>query len=64
MPIIRVEMLAGRTPQQKEEYANELTKITSEVLNCSGDAVEIIFMEIKSENWARDGKLHGPATQT
>ncbi len=38
MPLIRVDMLEGRTPEQKRELIRELTETTSRVLGTPRDA--------------------------
>ena len=57
MPIIRVEMLKGRTAEQKQELADNLT--TAFIKSCGGNAekLNIIITEIDSENWAIGGAL-------
>ena len=57
MPIIRVEMLKGRTAEQKQELANNLT--TAFIESCGGNTekLNIIITEVDSENWAIGGAL-------
>ena len=57
MPIIRVEMLKGRTAEQKQELADNLT--TAFIESCGGNAekLNIIITEVDSENWAIGGAL-------
>lgn len=58
MPIVRVEMLPGRTQAQKVEYAKEVTRLTVEILGCSAEAVDVIFNEIHGQDWAHAGVLY------
>ncbi|WP_093415537.1 MULTISPECIES: 4-oxalocrotonate tautomerase [unclassified Pseudomonas] len=58
MPIVRVEMLPGRTQAQKAEYAREVTRLTVEILGCTAEAVDVIFSEIDRQDWARAGELY------
>lgn len=46
MPIIRVELFAGRTQQQKNEFVVEVTRVAAETLKCPADAVDVIFSEV------------------
>ena len=57
MPMIRVEMFAGRTPQQKRTLVRELTDATCRALGCPQDAVQIILTDIAKDDWAESGKL-------
>ena len=57
MPVIRVEMIEGRTVEQKRALAEELTDAF--VRTCSGnaDSVYVVIDDIKKEDWAVAGKL-------
>jgi len=57
MPIIRIELLPGRTNEQKAEYADKVTKLTAEILLCPESQVDVIFTEISSSDWAKSGEL-------
>ena len=57
MPIIRLEMLQGRTLEQKRELADVLTRETARIARCSLDSVQIVFAEVDRENWAIGGTL-------
>jgi len=55
MPTIRVELFAGRTPEQKRALAQELTNACVKVLGGSPDAVDILFYDIARHDWATGG---------
>lgn len=57
MPIIRVELLPGRSPEQKAQYAREVTRLTVELLKCPAESVDVIFTDIQRHDWAHAGKL-------
>lgn len=57
MPIIRVEMFSGRTPEQKEALVNELTNAFVKTAGGSPSSVQVILSDIETNNWSRDGKL-------
>ena len=57
MPTYHVELLEGRTPEQKKKLVEEVTRVTVETLGCSPDAVDIIITDVKRDNWATGGKL-------
>jgi len=55
MPTIRVEMLEGRTPEQKQAFVTALTEATVKTLGTSPEAVDVVLFEIKKTNWASGG---------
>ncbi|MFM1827471.1 MAG: hypothetical protein RLY67_852 [Pseudomonadota bacterium] len=57
MPTIRVELFEGRTIDQKRALAKALTEATVQTLGGSPDAVDILFFDIKREDWATGGEL-------
>ena len=57
MPLIRVEMFPGRTQEQKKEFAAAVTREASQILKCEPGAVDVIFSEIRKEDWATGGKF-------
>lgn len=57
MPTIRIEMLEGRTPEQKAELVRAITETTVKVLDCSPQAVDILIYDIPKNHWATGGKL-------
>jgi 4-oxalocrotonate tautomerase len=57
MPILQVEILKGRTLEQKREMARKVTDAVTETLNCPKEAVRIIIREMEWENFAHAGIL-------
>ncbi|NMM11992.1 MAG: 4-oxalocrotonate tautomerase [Rhodoferax sp.] len=57
MPTYHIEMLEGRTLEQKKKLVAEITRVTVEVLGGSPDAVDILITDVKRENWATGGVL-------
>ena len=57
MPTYHIEMLEGRTLEQKKKLVKEITRVTVEVLGGSADAVDILITDVKRENWATGGVL-------
>lgn len=55
MPSVRIELSPGRTREQKARFVEEVTRMTSEVLQCPVGSVEVIFVEIPPTDWARGG---------
>ena len=52
MPTLRVELMEGRTVEQKRALAKELTDACVRVLGGSPDAVDILFYDIRREDWS------------
>lgn len=57
MPTYHVEMLEGRTLAQKKKLVEEITRVSVEVLGGSPEAVDILIVDVKRENWATGGRL-------
>ena len=57
MPMIRLEMLHGRTLDQKRTFVREVTRIAVETLNCPIESVDVVISEFAREDWAKAGKL-------
>ena len=57
MPTIVVKLFAGRAEEVKREYAKALTEASIAVLGCKPEAVDVIFEEIKRNDWANGGVL-------
>lgn len=57
MPILQVEILKGRTVEQKREMVRKVTAAVTETLNCPKEAVSIIIREMEWENFAKAGVL-------
>ena len=57
MPTYHVEMMEGRTIEQKKKLVAEITRVSVEVLGGVADSVDVIITDIKRENWATGGKL-------
>jgi 4-oxalocrotonate tautomerase len=59
MPMITVDWLEGRTPQQKRELADALTKAFVEIAKVQKEQVWIVFRDVKRSDWAMAGQLLG-----
>lgn len=57
MPIIRVELLEGRTLEQKKELVEVLTRETSRIAGCSTASIYVVIEDVKKENWGVAGRL-------
>ena len=57
MPTYHVEMLEGRTLEQKKKLVEAITRVTVEILGGKADSVDVLITDVKRENWATGGKL-------
>jgi 4-oxalocrotonate tautomerase len=57
MPIIRVELLKGRSVEQKREFAELVTREGARILKCTPEAIDVVFAEIDRSDWATGGVL-------
>ena len=57
MPMVTVDWLEGRTPQQKRELADALTKAFVEIAKVQKEQVWIVFRDVKRSDWAMAGSL-------
>ena len=57
MPTYHVEMMEGRTIEQKKKLVAEITRVSVEILGGVADSVDVIITDIKPGNWATGGKL-------
>lgn len=56
MPLIKVSMYPGRTPQQKDDFARAVTKSAVEILKTKEEHVIVVFDENPQENWFLAGR--------
>ncbi len=57
MPNITVELLSGRTLDQRREFVAALTEAAVDILKARREAVRIVFTEIEKSDVANGGVL-------
>jgi 4-oxalocrotonate tautomerase len=57
MPTIRVELMEGRTPEQKKNLVKALTQAVVETLGGKAESVDVLLFDIKRHDWATGGEL-------
>ncbi len=57
MPMITIDWLQGRTPQQKQALTEALTRAFVEIAQVKQEQVWIVFRDVKRGDWAMAGKL-------
>lgn len=65
MPIVRIELFPGRSPDQKQEIATRITRMLTEVAGIPADATSVIFQETAPQDWFNAGRAYAaPAANT
>jgi 4-oxalocrotonate tautomerase len=57
MPIVRIEMIEGRSDEMKLSLIREVTDAVTHSLNIDKEEVDIIITEVKKKEWAKGGLL-------
>ncbi len=57
MPIVQIDLLEGRTLEQKRALAKKVTEAIVETAACPADAVKIILREMPKEHLSEGGVL-------
>ena len=57
MPIITVQMLEGRSLEQKRELVEALTREMARICGCSEAGIFVVIEESQYENFGVGGKL-------
>ncbi len=57
MPTYHIEMMEGRTVEQKKKLVEEITCIRRRSWGGSPESVDILITDVKRENWATGGEL-------
>lgn len=57
MPFIHVELVEGRTTEQKKKLGEAITKATMDIIGVPQSAVNVIFTDLKADNLMQNGKL-------
>lgn len=62
MPTIRVELLEGRTPEQKKNLVQALTQAVVDTLGSKPESVDVLLFDVKRSDWATGGQLWSERT--
>jgi 4-oxalocrotonate tautomerase len=57
MPTLRVDLMEGRTIEQKKELVKALTEAVVKTLGGSPESVDVLLYDIKRHDWATGGVL-------
>jgi 4-oxalocrotonate tautomerase len=56
MPIVRIEMLAGRPDEKKHQLAREITAVFTRILGSAPKDVTITFTDVAASDWVIAGE--------
>lgn len=56
MPIIRIELWAGRDKETKKKLIENVTRTVCDTIQCPPEAVIVVIEDIPKENWGQGGK--------
>jgi 4-oxalocrotonate tautomerase len=57
MPIVQIDMIEGRTVEQKRELVKKVTEAICQTANCPAEAVTIVIREAAKQHIAKAGIL-------
>jgi 4-oxalocrotonate tautomerase len=60
MPIVRIELYPGRTPEQKVACARDIVQAVVKHLKAPEDHTEVIFVDVEKADWLVGGKIPAP----
>nr|WP_312987478.1 tautomerase family protein [Comamonas koreensis] len=63
MPMVRIEMSAGRSAEQKQQLAQAMTEAMVRYSGCTTESVQIVFSDIAPHNWVIGGQFLGQPPQ-
>ena len=55
MPIVQIQMLSGRSDDQKRRLIEEMTRVMNEVVGTPVDRIHVVINEFDAGNWGRGG---------
>jgi 4-oxalocrotonate tautomerase len=59
MPVIRIEVLAGKTKEQKKRMIEGITQVVTAAIGIEPEKVWIVINDVPPENWGSGGKQKG-----
>ena len=57
MPIVRIEMLAGRSPELKHRLATEVTALVARLCESETSHIYVMFNDVQHHDWAVAGRV-------
>ena len=57
MPMVRIELYPGRTPEQKLGCAKAIMEAIQKHLTAPPEATQVVFVDVEKSNWIDGAKL-------
>jgi 4-oxalocrotonate tautomerase len=57
MPMVRIELYKGRTPEQKLACARDVVKALQQHLGAKPEAIDVIFVDVTPSDWLVGSKI-------
>jgi 4-oxalocrotonate tautomerase len=57
MPVVTVQMWAGRTTEQKRKLVRAITDAMIQHADCKPDHLHVIIQDVPKDSWGRAGAL-------
>lgn len=57
MPVVNIQLLAGRSKEQKSKMAKAITEAISDIAGAKPEGVHVIFSDVEKDDWANAGVL-------
>jgi 4-oxalocrotonate tautomerase len=57
MPIVQIDLLEGRTYEQKKVMVEKITEVLMETAGAKRESISIIIRDMAKENYAHAGQL-------
>ena len=62
MPNVRIELYAGRTPEQKTACARDIVDAVVRNLGAPPEVVQVVFVDVERHDWHTGGRMPPPAS--
>jgi len=56
MPFVHIQILAGRTTEQKRQLLGEVTEAVERALGAPKETIRVILTEVSPDHWAVGGE--------
>lgn len=57
MPMVRIELYPGRTPEQKTACAREIVKSMQQHLNAKPETIQVVYVDVAPSDWLQGAQL-------
>lgn len=61
MPMVRIELYPGRTPEQKSDCARAIVEAISKHLGAPAAATQVMFVDVEKSDWLAGDKIPSTA---